>query len=260
MIPIDVREQKADGDRDALRRVLRQPRLDLLRQLLKRRILQRDQDAAVEVEAFRQSQAVSALDQGLRLSPLQREVVFPIHPLDIGDVLETPRRDVDDVRALALQKRVRGDRRADAQGRDRFPGYAAAFDRVHHRLRGSPRRRGGLRDHELIRRLIDTDQIGKGAPGIDTDADCHTVLLHGSLRQGPLSVICHDMARRPVSAARQTARRKMSSSVAVRGSSSPAIRPLRITRTRLLSDRISGISEEISRQATPSRASAATSW
>jgi hypothetical protein len=52
----------------------------------------------------------------------------------------------------------------------------------------------------------------------------------------------------------------MSSSVAVAGSSSPAIRPLRITITRLLSDRTSGMSEEISRQATPSRASAATSW
>ena len=28
-----------------------------------------------------------------------------------------------------------------------------------------------------IGRLIDTDQIGKGAPGIDPHADCHTVLL-----------------------------------------------------------------------------------
>src|SRR5690606_11288058 len=55
VIPIDVREQETDGDCDAPRRILRQPSLDLLRQLLKSMILKRDDGAAVEIQALIQS-------------------------------------------------------------------------------------------------------------------------------------------------------------------------------------------------------------
>ena len=98
-------------------RVVGDARRDATRQVLERLVGEWDERPAMEVEPLRHPEAVAPLDQRLRLRPLQGEVVFAIHALDVGDILEPRGRHVDDGGAVALQERVGGDGRADA---DRF--------------------------------------------------------------------------------------------------------------------------------------------
>ena len=85
---VDVGEEEADGDGDVALGIVGDARCDAAGEVLQRFVGERDERPAMEVEPLRHPKAVAALDQRLRLGPLQREVVFAVHALDVRDILE----------------------------------------------------------------------------------------------------------------------------------------------------------------------------
>ncbi len=109
----------------------------------------------------------------LRLGAAQVVRVFLVDPADRDDVLEARGGDDDDVRAAALEQRVRSDGRAERQRRSRRRLDAGRFERVEHRGRGRGGRRGRLADDERPGLVVEDDQIGEGASGVDAGAEGH---------------------------------------------------------------------------------------
>ena len=152
--------------------------------------IQRRDDAAVEIEPLDHAETVPALDEWLRFAPFQRKVVLAVHPLQIGDVLEPGRRHVDDVRAIAGAEgrwsrrscRYSG-RRSRRRARRGSPSIA--------RTTASTGRRGvdgRFCDDEVVRRIVDADQVGKRSAGVDPDrSTCYPSGVPGIMHTGCLS-------------------------------------------------------------------------
>ena len=88
---VDVGEEEADGDGGVALGVVRDALCDAAGEILQRLIGEGDERPAVEIEPLRDPEAVASLDERPRLGPLQREVMFAVHALDVRDVLETRR-------------------------------------------------------------------------------------------------------------------------------------------------------------------------
>ncbi len=113
VLGVQVREEQADGDggvaveTGALER--RAERVDI----------ERRQDAALFVEPLDDAEAVPPADERRGLAPVEVVVVLAVDPLDVGDVLEAFRRQVEDPRAAPREDGVDADRRAHDDRLDR---------------------------------------------------------------------------------------------------------------------------------------------
>ena len=163
---IGVAVQQAD--RDALH-LFRAQHLD-------RRIdageIERDRDAAVRAQLFGHLQPQAALHQRARLGPA--DVVQHRHAqvADLQDVAEATRRDQRRASALALQHRVRPDRRTVQHIGDARAVGEQLVQAGDDALAIVVRRRGDLarRDAPIVG---DRHQIGERAADIDTDSHRH---------------------------------------------------------------------------------------
>ncbi len=170
---VDVGEQQADRDRRAAFIAAGQKPGDRVRHCLEPGVVQRRQDFTVVAEPLRYPDAVATLHQRFGFRPFQRVVIAAVHPLDERDVLESRRRQKDNLRSLALEQCVGRDGRADDQELDRLVGDPAGAERVGDRLDRVARRRGCLAEHETARGLVEPDEVGERSAGVDADPDAH---------------------------------------------------------------------------------------
>ncbi len=100
-------------------------------------------------------------------------VVLAVDPLDVRDVFEALGREVEDTRALACEHRVDADRRADDDEADIGRIEPGRAERI--RDRGDRIGRVGrhLGDEPAAARVVDCDEVGERATGIDPHSDSH---------------------------------------------------------------------------------------
>ena len=167
---IDVGEQQVDGDADAARRlgVAGADEGHGGRDVLLR---QGSPHGAVVEDALVDAEAVAAQHVGRRLGPLQVVQALAVDALDERDVLQARRGQVDGALAAALQQAVGGDGGAEDEEPDLVQGDAQAAHALQHRG-GRVARRGRHLDLALAAvPLVDGDQVGEGAAGVDADAE-----------------------------------------------------------------------------------------
>ena len=169
VLGIRVRVDEADADvRDP---VPHEPPRDLDGH----RLVERAHDAARDVESLRHLAHVMERHDPLRLHP---EIGIAVAlrdrlPRDLEDVTEPLRGDETESRELLVKQRVGCDGRAVRDGRH---GSAAGevedlADPCRHADRRVVHGRRGLRRDDLAGRLVQRDDVGEGAPGVDADAE-----------------------------------------------------------------------------------------
>ena len=164
---VDVGEEEADGDGGVALGIVRDSLGDSAGEILQRFIGEGDERAAVEIEPLRHAETVPSLDERPGLGPLQREVVFAVHALDVRNVLEPGGGDVDDGGAIALQQRVGSHGGADADRIERIGSGPTLGNGVHDGVDGAGRRRRGLGDDQLSSRIVDPDQVRERPACVD---------------------------------------------------------------------------------------------
>ncbi len=168
VLRVEVGEEQADGERDPIAVELERPE-----RIAQGDLVERDLRPSLFVQTLDHAEAVRSLDQRDGLSPREVVVVLAVDPLDEGDVLEPTGREVDDPRTGSRQDGVDADRRPDDDERD-----LAGIDprglerRADRRDRIVPAGRD-LGDGQAPGLLVDRDQVGEGAAGVDPHADAH---------------------------------------------------------------------------------------
>ena len=158
-------KKKAYGNRGVLRRGLAQtPFYSGGQPLL------RSASRTVRANRERSHPRQSALGQRLWLHPLN-EVMAAVHSLDEQNILEARRGHENDSRSLPLEKRIQPesgaqyDRRSTADVESGFRNHADdGLDRIF-------RRRRKLADDQITTALIDSDEIGESAAGVNPTAN-----------------------------------------------------------------------------------------
>ena len=139
-------------------------------------LVQRHDHLALRGDLLARFLALRAGCEEHRRDRLQHDAVQVLAELvaDLQDVAEPLAGDQPDLRALALQHRIGGDRRAMQEARDVARGHAEVArqmgDGVQHRLAGIAARGGDLqRAHRLAGAAA--DDVGEGAADIHADID-----------------------------------------------------------------------------------------
>ena len=174
VIRIEVGEEQAHRDRDGPSAVGGEPLGDAIAEPLQ---VDRLEHAALLVDALRDGQAVGAVHQRLGLAPVEVVVVLAVDPLDVGHVLEARGRQIEHARAAAGQHGVDADRGADDDERHVRrvePGRAERRGDRSDRIGGVRRHLG---DVPAPAGVVDRDEVGERAPGVDSDSDSHAATL-----------------------------------------------------------------------------------
>ena len=140
-----------------------------------RLLIERAELLAEEVEAAADFAHVAQRHDALRLHPEIGIAVALRHGLagDFQDMAETVGDDQAESGDLALQQRIGRDRRAVRQHRQIVDAGAPlaedGMNAAHQSDRGVRRRRRNLGHAHRAGPVVDTDDVGKGAAGIDAD-------------------------------------------------------------------------------------------
>ena len=163
---LEVREQVTDGDRGT-------PAVQVsARELLPQPVaVERDELPALLVQPLVDADAVAARDERRRLAPPVVVVVLARDALDERNVLEPFRRQVQHTGAGAGQHGVDADRRADHDVGDGGGVDAGGVQGGGHGVDRALRRRRHLGDRDGPGLLVDRDEVGERAPGVDADAN-----------------------------------------------------------------------------------------
>ena len=167
VLRVQIREEQADRDRRRLAVEL-QP----VERAGERVGVEGLEHAALLVQSLRDADAVPPAHERRRLAPAEVVVVLAVDALDVRDVLEALRRQVEDARTSAREHGVDPDRRPDDDELD--------VDRVDRRVRerGGDGRDGivgsrgnlGERGAPLV---VDRHEVGERAARVDADPDPH---------------------------------------------------------------------------------------
>src|SRR4029079_792854 len=131
VLRVQIREEQADSDGCTVAL-----EVDRVERRLEGVHVERYQDAALLVEPLADAEAVTPSNERCRLAPVEVVVVLPVDPLDVGDVLEPLRRQVEDVGATSGEDGVDPDRRPDHNRLDRLRLYPRLLQRRGYRRNG----------------------------------------------------------------------------------------------------------------------------
>ena len=133
----------------------------------------------VREDALAYLEPALARNHRLELSP-KAPGLRPVASAHLEHIAKTFGRDHADLAALALQQRIGTDRRTMHDGRDARKIVGALPDTVQTAGGFLPARRGHLADPGLSARLVEEEQVGKGAADIDADyqTSAHAVPLN----------------------------------------------------------------------------------
>ena len=166
------REEEADGDRD-IAPLAGEQAGDAVRDTLEFLIGERRDDATIRRESLEDTNAVSPGHERLRLGPVEIVWILLVDAADHRNVLEPRRREKEDAASLSLEQRVRTDGRADRHRGRRGGIDSGRLEGVKDRLCRRRGRRGPFADHELPGLVVEHDEVGERAPGIDAHVKRH---------------------------------------------------------------------------------------
>ena len=169
---VDVRVEQADRDR--LHALAAKQR----RSVANRVVVERGEHLARRAEPLDHADRAVARDERHRLLELRVVERRPHLARDLEQVAEPVGRDEAAARDLALDDRVRRDRRRVEDEADLRRGRLAVgerpLDRVHEALGRVGRRREHLRDRDPPGLLVDQGGIGERAADVDGETNAHT--------------------------------------------------------------------------------------
>ena len=170
---VGEREEQADGDRDVSPGSASSGATQR-RDPLELRVVERRHDRAVGGEPLADAEAVGPRGERLRLRAAQVVRILLVDPPDRRHVLEARRREQQHARALALEQRVRADGRAERDRGERAPAsMPAASSERKIAAAGSAGVDGSLRDDEPARLVVEHDEVGERAAGVDARVERH---------------------------------------------------------------------------------------
>ena len=148
------------------------------------RFVERPQLGAEKIEAAADLADMAKRHDALRLHPEIRIAVAFGHRLagDLENVAEAFRDDEPEAADLALKERIGRDRGAVRQHAEIVDARAGLAENgmhaAHQRDRGIGRRRGNLGDAHRAGGVVDADDVGEGAAGVDADPQSSRLAAH----------------------------------------------------------------------------------
>ena len=176
MLRVRVPEQEADGDRDVDRRCVEQWG-EALAHSLELGVGQRRHDRPVRADPLADADAIGPGDERLGLGPVEVVRVLLVDAPDRRHVLEARRREQQHARPAPLEQRIRADGRAEGDRGDGRRLDPRLLEAVEDRLRRGSRGRGPLADHDRARLVVEDDEVGEGASGVDAGVQRHRSAL-----------------------------------------------------------------------------------
>ena len=186
MAGIDVAEEQVDRDCPLLRGLAREPFVDPVAEALQLWLLQRDQDVALVIDALLDAEDMATQHAGTGFLPSRVVGLLAGDEADDGHVLHAVGPDVKNGRALLLQARVGGDGGAEHDTADLARRERALADGIERRGSGLLRRGGDLDGADAPILVVQRNEVGEGAAGVDSDPIHRSPPRRGlRLRHGP---------------------------------------------------------------------------
>src|SRR5439155_7719375 len=139
---------------------------ELVAERVEGRLVELLEDPPPVIKPTGDAETIGAENERLRLLPMKVVEAFLVEPADERDVLESPIRHEQDAGPIALNDRIRGDRRPDDQLPDALPELTEPRDDRARRVVG---RRRHLRRPDRPALLVDEDEVREGAARVDAE-------------------------------------------------------------------------------------------
>ena len=176
VLRVRVPEEEADGDRNVDRRCVEEWG-EAPAHSLELGVGQRRHHRPVRADPLADADAIGPGDERLGLGPVEVVRVLLVDAPDRRHVLEARRREQQHARPAPLEQRIRADGRAEGDRGDGRRLDPRLLEAVEDRLRRGSRGRGPLADHDHTRLVVEDDEVGEGASGVDAGVQRHRSAL-----------------------------------------------------------------------------------